>query len=1160
MPKVKTIQDFAERLEKEFMPEKDRGMWRQSFCTPADLSSTGAKVYNFEFPSATPEQIIKGVPKADPFDKNGKPKPPHPGRGYQSPPSWALKNDETGDLKNAMPCLSIYLKYAKDLFVVDFDTMDKCVYEDKTTDSGEVVPHNPLFRHLIDTKTPFIETAKGFHFYLVICDTPEFSSGLKCAKDPDTMGDVDIIGRKGVPGEKNIVEQKHHPLTNGDEPIHRIVWDEFKEFINLPVFFGDNKNKDKTLSKKDRVESTAIFAGATELPEDQFLNYLARLRKVDDPGDDTKKSRWHYLEYVKVGMVCWTNFCDKDQGFQIWMNWVRSDPDVSVSGHDHSKRTLAVLTEKWNSFGETEKPMTWKTLRQWANEDDPVRNTYQEIYDQGGEDALVVYMNNFVEYNRKTGEYLFDDPEDCSEYATLTTYKPAVAEETFCCNKIWVGEEGKKKKVNPFTMWKQNPNRKGVCGITFDPSPWAPKNYHNLFQGFRVDESMTAELDLVNSQIEVKPLLDHIKFVWCKGNQDFYDFVLNWFSFIVQRPYKKIGVLLCVKSKEGAGKGIVFDFMRQILGGRLYAQINSIDAITGKNNSILEGRLLINGDEVIWGGDVKAGNAMKGIITEEEIWIEEKYRARYKVKNTTAFCMSSNEDRAMSAREGDRRSFGLELSNKWAGRQKSPAHKKYFCDISGNSHHGCSQDKVLAFANILYNRDLTSFDVRNPPMTEFVSDQIERNMSPVQKFWYGMLHSGRFTIDPKFKKPTPRVEDGEYGPKTYWDPYDDAQLEYGNCSVKYGNGIKETEDVWSVREPQMPVYGYCFYPAEFSDTRHSCWSKMKCWKKVLQHIKDNELYPDMPEDLTNIPLPEWAPEVFGDTGYCNENLNQSQLPYSQLGEDGEMVSAIDAEGFNNSDNFSPVGFHRNCVLPGGIKPKILKSKQGAMPDWMFCRDVNRFHIGNLLAPGSYDKIIKSRERDDGPYEDNFEHSPVNYFRKSAPFAEAEYDYLPHPDMPGMRAEQKTWNITITDEKAMIEYLDKWAKGVNADNFSMDLVGRPFFDDDGRQMMLSDYTEKKTRWVYNKDWVFERYKESTGIGYGQENITSGEFWKSIKEMLGGTAEVGGKYKSFRLRDADDRKTYIKVVPLDVARGCFEKFAGRLVQWTDDQEEEEEEYEW
>lgn len=1140
---VKNVQQFAIRLEEEFLPQDDKGMWRQCWVTPANLSSTGKKEYNFEKPSASAEQIVSGVPKADPS------KTPHPGRGYKTKPKWALgdKNDPTGDLHKALPAISIYLKFVKDLFVVDFDTMEKCQYDDKE-DEGVVIDHNPLFRYLVDSQTPYVETAKGYHFYVLIGDCPEFSSGLKCAIDPDIMGDVDIIGRKGCAGEKNIIEQCHHPLTNGDAPIHRIHWDEFKEFINVSVFFGENKGKDKSLTRKEKIESASIFSGNNELPEEQFLTYLSRLRKTDHLGDDTKKSRWHYLEYVKVGMVCWTNFSDKDVGFTIWMNWVRSDPDVAIPGHDHSKRSIAVLQGKWVGFSECENPLTWKTLRQWANEDDPIKNIYQEIYDQGGLGALTTYMNSFLAYNKKTTEYLFDDPDDISEYASLTFYTPANAMETWCAREVCVVNEdtGKVKFVNPFLLWKKNGMRKEVCGVQFDPSPTAPKNYYNLFQGFLVDKNSTEDLDLIDSELEVKPLLDHLLHVWCKGNRTFYDFVLNWFAFVLQRPHHKIGVLLCVKSKEGGGKGIVFEFMKKILGGRLMAQINSLDAITGKNNAVLEGRLLINGDEIVWGGDIKAGNAMKGIITEQEIWIEEKYRARYKIKNTTAFCFSSNEDRAMSSREGDRRSFGLELSDEWCGRQKTPAHKKYFSDISGCTHHGCSQEKVLAFANLLYNRDLTSFDLRNPPMTEFVSDQIERNMSAVQKFWYGMLNAGRFTIDPKYKKSTPNTIETEYGPKTTWEPYDDAQLEYGNVSKKFGSGMKDVEDIYSFKEPKVPVYGYAYYPySDYTKDRDRYWSPkfrgIDIWFSILDHIVKENLYPgDMPPNLSIIPPPEWLVSSFGGSEHTYDKMPCATKGYSELSETGKYSPA---EHSTHLDEVYPTGFHSGCIQPEGVKPQIRRSQQNGCPDMFFKASACRPHIANLLLPGSYQQIIKNRDNQEGIYEDYFEQSPVNYYRKSVPFAE-----------------MKSGQVTITDQLALVVYLDKWSKGVNPTNFHVDLVGTPFFDDEGNQMFQTDHTERHTRWVYDKDWVFERYKESTGVGYGQDNVDVSAFWKSICEMLGGEQKTGGKYRSFRLREESSRKSYLKIVPLAIAREEFCKNAGRLVKWQDDEEGDEEVYEW
>jgi hypothetical protein len=210
---------------------------------------------------------------------------------------------------------------------------------------------------------------------------PEFNSnGLKCQGDV-TFGDVDIIGRKISKGP-NIVERADAYLANGTASLYEVPFSEFREYINEDILFGRNKVKDAQLSKQDTNATNAILSSSTELPLEQFQSYLDRLRKVDCPGDDLKLSRYHYTNYVQVGMVCWNNFLDKDKGFDVWAKWVREDPEVGVLGSDHSKRTMSLLLQKWESFSQQECPLTWKTLRGWANSDDGNgTHIYQEIYD-----------------------------------------------------------------------------------------------------------------------------------------------------------------------------------------------------------------------------------------------------------------------------------------------------------------------------------------------------------------------------------------------------------------------------------------------------------------------------------------------------------------------------------------------------------------------------------------------------------------------------------------------------------------------------------------------------------------------------------------------------------------------------------------------------------
>jgi hypothetical protein len=1052
-------------------------MWRKSWVVPANLSSNGKKQYFGEYPSKTPKDIKDGW-----LSSTGK--STIPGRGYDTVPQWANKN---GDLDNAYPGCSIYLKFIKDLYVIDFDTKDKCI------------DTNPYFKFCMEQETIYIETAKGFHFYFYIPDTPDFTCSTKIENNNDLMGDVDIVGRKGNKGSFNIIEAQHHEVKNGEsiDNIKSVNWTEMKLYLNFDRMVGIDKKKNDKLTRKEKNETSAILKEGYELPEDKFKQYLSRLRRNDDPSNSKKKSRWHYEDWLSIGMICWNNFKDTDKGFQVWLDWTKTDPNTEEQGHDHYARTISYLMEKWVSFRETECPKTWKTLRQWANIDDPAVNIYQEIYDQGGVEGVVNYMNGFIAYVKNTSELIFQDPDDDTDFAQLIFYKLPSAMGTWECFPIkYIDPETQKIKFkNPLDIWRMSPRRKNVCGICFDPRPNPSPKYHNLFQGFDITKEDVEDIDIQEAEEKIQDLLNHILIVWCKRNQEYYDFVINWFAFILQKPWQKIGVLLCAKSKEGSGKGIVFDFMRSILGGRLYAQINSLEQILGKNNAILEGRLLINGDEIIWGGNIKDGNALKGLITEPEVWIEEKYRAKYKINNTTAFAFASNEDRALSSREGDRRSFGLELDNRWSGRQKTPEHTKYFQDISGCSHHGIKREKAEGFAKYLFERDLSNFNVRNPPITEFVSDQIERNWSPLQKFWYKVLLDGAFTIDKKFMRATPiEYQEGDFT-KTKWEPYDEKQLIWGNVDTKYGNGMKELTIKYLIT--QKPIVGYAFVNEDWND-KHMNNLKID-WRKLL--IKNG-----IKKEIVNkIPIPE--------------SFVKSKKSNGNYGWEDNLIE-------------KSYGFNDKCIQPNKKKPKIDKDiNLERYDDWHLNNQYIEWHIADLLQKDEFVKIQNNCFDDDM---EDFEHNGNSYLRKG--------DFIKDNE--------------ITDLDEFNKYIARWENGVNINNFNKDLVCRNWYDVENKQLFYTEYHENITRWVYNKDWVYDRYKESTGVGYGQDNVDNSQFWKGICEMLGGEKKLnkGGKYSSLKLSNGTDRKQYWQYVKLEKARKLFEGWTGRLIKWEGDKEDD------
>mgnify|MGYP003668401258 CR=1 FL=1 len=1152
------ILDFAKNLEAN--ENGGTPMWRHSWCIGADNRQDNKKSYlNTERPSWTADQITHG-------EKSASGKMHIPGRGFTdlSQVFWARKEDG-GD--KAYRCVTIYLKSVPDLFVVDMDEKAKCNEE------------NPLFTRMMESGCPYTETTKGYHFYIYIRGCPDFVNGLKCQKvidpiapddpmDTGLIGEMDIIGRKHH-SASNIIEAEHNPLHNADAPIPEFPWDEFsQQFINVVSFMGASAKKKDNVTKKEMLDASCISgidSLESKINSDLFTSYLDKLSKEGN-------KRYNYDSYVKVGMICWNNFSGDDEGFTHWMRWAHEDPLYKKladgSANEHSDRNLSLLQTKWEGFSSSATPLTWKTLRTWANDDERaighLTNIYQETYDARGFPGLISYMNTFLAFNNSTSEIIMLDPLDKSCYAEPRMKKPADMVPVFACYQILCTPPGSDKQVmkNPYSIWNNSgcygAMRRNVCGITFDPSPTAPTNYFNLFQGFEINKVDTDNWTLEDAEIECSGLLNHIKHIWCHDVQEHYDFCMGWFAHILQRPHIKVGCLVCVKSKEGAGKGIVFDFMRMILGNRLYCQISDINELVGTYNSVLEGRLLINGDEVVWGGNIQHGNALKGLITEPEVRIKEKYRQAYNVKNTTAFCMSSNEDRCCSAREGDRRTFALELLNTWAGRAKTPEHTAYFRNISGtkNSSQGTCPRKAEAFAKVLFHWDLTDYQPSNAPMTEFVTKQIMKNWHSVEKWWYRVLQTSVFSIDEKYKKKTAvEVNDGGDFPKTKWVDYDNKQLYYGNASEEFGNGQKVSETTRKkINSKPCFVYPYWYegtwndddiniYPCGRATSASSSLGSI--WKKFCSANGVDYSKCPVPLDFAILHAEEHGKSYTCDT---LKSVHRSQM-YAEINED-----------FHIDDEFSPIrGMPNTWTQPDGRLPSIRKednlSSANPLGETMFKKNTC-LKLDFQMAPAGemfhdiQGRMERSREVPGNSKEyPLFNHTHSSYFRVGAEgcfqkVTEGKWDY----------------GIVPGQEDQWATYLAKWGDGVTFSNFEEDLAGIPLFVGD-TQVFQHEAIHKIQRWVYEKDWVFEKFQQQVGQGYGAENIDYRQFWGMIEEMLGGKSSEGkgGLFRSRRLTNsADDRRQYWQFVGLPKARDKFSEWAGRLVNWDDDNVDDEADY--
>jgi hypothetical protein len=328
-------------------------------------------------------------------------------------------------------------------------------------------------------------------------------------------------------------------------------------------------------------------------------------------------------------------------------------------------------------------------------------------------------------------------------------------------------------RVNPFTIWCKSAYRRKCERLTFYPSFDYKGPDFNTFTGFAIQKDQAVE-----DKGAIQPLLDHIKTIWCKGNELYYEYVLNWMAHVIQKPYEKIKVALALKSTfEGAGKGCIVDKLMQIIGDNHACQVANDTDLFGDFTSTMSGKVLLDLDEAVWGGNKKAKGILKNMITEKTVRIRKMHTDAYQEPSFHAFIFCSNEDWFLPANSNSRRYMALELDNRWAG-EETPESKVYFAPIWAV--------KAENLAHFLYNRDISKFDPRQVPITDLLKEQAAFSLDSVESWFRNCMEQGEFVDD-------------EYENVYKWNAWIPKDVLYRLYKKEMGGGyqkLKELNKFW----------------------------------------------------------------------------------------------------------------------------------------------------------------------------------------------------------------------------------------------------------------------------------------------------------------------------------------------------------------------------
>jgi len=237
------------------------------------------------------------------------------------------------------------------------------------------------------------------------------------------------------------------------------------------------------------------------------------------------------------------------------------------------------------------------------------------------------------------------------------------------------------------------------------------KKAFNIWTGFKAKPVENVDMNLIN------PMLNLYFEVWCAEDEKLFEYLMNWFAFMVQKPADKPGdggcIFLC--SKPGTGKSTGLGFLSEYILGDSYHDVDVVEQLVEKHDTLKCGKRLLTINEMASTREEFQANfnKLKGMIDGKKHHINPKGVQSYDVKNFSMFIFTSNYKDSLHLDQADRRYACLEASKKYCN------NKEYFANIRKNCFNQTTGDHFYTY---LINRDINGFEKSQPPMTQMKQD------------------------------------------------------------------------------------------------------------------------------------------------------------------------------------------------------------------------------------------------------------------------------------------------------------------------------------------------------------------------------------------------------------------------------------------------------
>ena len=323
---------------------------------------------------------------------------------------------------------------------------------------------------------------------------------------------------------------------------------------------------------------------------------------------------------------------------------------------------------------------------------------------------------------QESGVYVFYNKK------SNTTIVYSEAQLRACYKHIQVGYTRSGLPINFIDRWLTNHNDIRLCRRMGVYPKKCPDDVYNMWNPFEME--LITEWEDKPSAVEL--FKKHIS-ILCNHEKVIVDYFLDWLGFLVQFPEIKC-CLITLVSSEGAGKGLLFSLLKNLLGQKkVFETTDPARDVWGSFNSLMTECYLVNLNEISASDLKNAEGRIKGLITDSTITINSKGVSAYTIESHHKFIATTNKLEAIKPSKNDRRTCLIECSDELCKPNKTEEELCVINDYIGEFVEMMNDtDSCKSIYEYLMGLNVDDFHTRLPPKTAFHLEQTTLTMSPIE--------------------------------------------------------------------------------------------------------------------------------------------------------------------------------------------------------------------------------------------------------------------------------------------------------------------------------------------------------------------------------------------------------------------------------------------